>query len=65
MSRLARLTILTLLAAAIAGLWVSFGMLTAIAVAFTMLAYCFVWMMRTAADEIRRYEREQRPDLHA
>jgi hypothetical protein len=30
-----------------------------------MLAYSFVWIMRTAAEEIRGYEREQRSDLHA
>jgi hypothetical protein len=39
--------------------------LTAIGVGFTIFAYLFVLAMKSAAEEIQRYERDQRPDLYA
>jgi hypothetical protein len=64
MSKLARVTAAVLFVAALALVWVRFGTSAALGVAFTVLSYGFVSVMRTAADEIRRYERDQRPDLH-
>ena len=64
MFKLAKITAAVLFVAALALVWVRFGTSTALGVAFTVLSYGFVWVMRTAADEIREYERDQRPDLH-
>jgi hypothetical protein len=50
---------------ALAALWVISGPLTAIAVGFSIFAYLFVLAMKSAAEEILRFEREQRPDLSA
>lgn len=49
---------------AIALLWVKVGVLAALGVAFSVVAYLFVLTMRTAAQDIMRYERDQRPDLN-
>jgi hypothetical protein len=51
--------------AGLALVWVAAGPLCALAVCFTILGYLFVLGMKNAAEEIRRFEREQRPDLYA
>jgi hypothetical protein len=39
--------------------------LTAIGVGLTIFAYLFVLAMKSAAEDIQRIERDQRPDLYA
>jgi hypothetical protein len=65
MSRIFRLPVFALLAGALAALWMFAGPLTSIGVGFTVFAYLFVLAMKSAAEEILRFERDQRPDLYA
>jgi hypothetical protein len=44
-------------------LWAFAGPRMAIAAGFGIFAYLFVLAMKSAAEEILRFEREQRPDL--
>jgi hypothetical protein len=55
---------LALAVAALALIWMEFGMLTAFGIAFSIAGYLFVLAMRKAAAEIMAYEQDQRPDLH-
>jgi hypothetical protein len=50
---------------ALAALWVLASPTTAIAVGFFLFAYLFVLAMKSAAEEILRFEADQRPDLCA
>ena len=65
MSRMVRISVFALTLSALAALWVTSGALTAIGVGFTVCAYLFVLAMKSAADEILRFKRDQRPDLYA
>jgi hypothetical protein len=65
MSRIVRISVFALTLSSLAVLWVATGPLTAIGVGFTILAYLFVLAMKSAAEEIQRFERDQRPDLYA
>jgi hypothetical protein len=65
MSRVVLKIVVALTLGALAVLWVAIGPLTAIGVGFTIFAYLFVFAMKSAAEEILRFERDQRPDLCA
>lgn len=65
MSRIVRISVLALTLSALAVLWVATGPLTAIGVGFTIFAFLFVLAMKSAAEEIHRFEQDQRPDLYA
>jgi membrane protein implicated in regulation of membrane protease activity len=65
MSRTVRTSVFALTLGTLAALWVTSGPLTAIGVGFTIFAYLFVLAMKSAADEMKRIERDQRPDLYA
>ena len=65
MSKILRTSLLALTLGALGALWVFAGPKTAIAAGFATFAYLFVLAMKSAAAEILRFEREQRPDLCA
>jgi Flp pilus assembly protein TadB len=65
MSTIIRLSLLAATLAALGALWVVTSPLTAVAVGFTIFAYLFVLAMKSAAEEILRFEQEQMPDLYA
>ena len=65
MSKTVRLTISGIIIAGLISVWVAAGALYALAISLTMLSYLFVLGMKNAAEEILRFEREQRPDLYA
>jgi membrane protein implicated in regulation of membrane protease activity len=65
MSRIVRISVFALTLSALAVLWVATGPLTAIGVGFSIFAYLFVLAMKSAAEEIQRFDRDQRPDLYA
>ena len=65
MKTLSRLGSIALVMALLGIIWMKFGMLTAIAIAFSVAGYLVVLAMRNAAADIIAYERDQRPDLHA
>jgi hypothetical protein len=52
-----------LLAGSLIAPWRLAGTLPALAAAFGIVAYLFVSRMRMVAEEIKQFERDQRPDL--
>ena len=64
MSKVVRIIVVALTLAALAMLWELAGPLTALAIFLTLCAYLAVLALKSAAEEIQRFEREQRPDLH-
>jgi uncharacterized membrane protein len=65
MRRYNRLGLTIIMVMLLAAVWLNFGLLAALGVSFATGGYFLVLAMRMAADEIKRYERDQRPDLHA
>jgi hypothetical protein len=65
MSTISRISLFTATISALAALWVLASPKTAIAVGFFLFAYLFVFAMKSAAEEILRFEADQRPDLCA
>nr|WP_314444128.1 hypothetical protein [uncultured Sphingomonas sp.] len=65
MPTILRTSLFALTLGALGALWVIAGPMTAIAAGFATFAYVFVLAMKSAAAEILRFEREQRPDLCA
>jgi hypothetical protein len=64
MPRIIRISLFALTLSSFAALWVTSGPRTAFGVGFTIFAYLFVLAMKSAAEEIQRIERDQRPDLY-
>jgi Flp pilus assembly protein TadB len=65
MSTIVRISVIATTLSALGALWVVTSPLTAIATGLALVAYLFVLGMKSAAEEILRFEREQRPDLYA
>jgi hypothetical protein len=63
MSTILRISLFAITLGALGALWVITGPFNAIAAGFTIFGYLFVLAMKSAAEEILRHEREQRPDL--
>jgi DMSO/TMAO reductase YedYZ heme-binding membrane subunit len=65
MSTIVRISVIAATLGALGALWVVTSPLTAIAAGSSIFAFLFVLAVKSAAEEIRRFEREQRPDLYA
>ncbi len=58
-----RSLVVTLVVVGLSLAWLTLGAWSVIGIAATIVAFKFVEVMQSAADEVRQYEREQRPDL--
>lgn len=65
MATIVRLGMIAVTMGALGALWVRNGPFTAIAAGLTLFAFLFVLAMKSAAEDILQFEREQRPDLYA
>jgi hypothetical protein len=63
MSIILRISLFAITLCVLGALWVIAGPKTAIAAGFAIFSYLFVLAMKSAAEDIRRFECEQRPDL--